>query len=644
MKGILAFIACMGLSASLTAQSNGGGGLKAPTNPAEDVKRMAFTVTEDIWKDSMYMEAGRPVRWSYDHGVVLEGITLLWKNTGNNDYFRYIQKCMDHFVDKEGNVRFYKESEYNIDHIKNARILLTLYKVTGQEKYRLAIEKFRNQLRNHPRTKEGGYWHKQRYPWQMWLDGLYMGQPFYAEYSDLFHQPEAFNDITRQFVLMEVHSRDSKTGLLYHGYDESRQQRWADKTTGRSPNFWGRAMGWYGMGLVDALEYFPAKHPGRDSLIAILNRFAASVQKYQEPKSGLWYQVLDKGASKGNYFESSAACMFVYALTKGVRLGYLPEKYLAVAQKGYKGIQQQFLEPTAKGGLNLKGTVSVAGLGGEPYRDGSYEYYLSEKVITNDAKGVGAFLLAAGELSIAPSQKNGKGLTVLLDQYYNNEWKNGARTHYVWNEMSNGGYSLWGHIFHKQGVNTDTLSEAPTAAGLSKANIYIITDPDTEKETAQPHGVTSQDADAVYNWVKAGGVLVVMQNDSGNAEIKGFNRMTEKFGITFNENSIHRVQGSHYEQGALTVPAGNAVFPKAKTVYIKELATLQVQPPAKPVLKENNDVIIATAQVGKGAVFAVGDPWFYNEYLDGRKLPATYENYQAASDLVDWLIKEAKSK
>jgi rhamnogalacturonyl hydrolase YesR len=353
-----------------------------------------------IWKDSLEMQPGTPVRWSYDQGVILEGFTGLWKRTGNQEYFRYIQKSMDHFVDTNGNIHTYQLKDYNIDNVKNGRILLTLYKATKNNKYKIAADHLREQLRGQPRTNNGGFWHKKRYPYQMWLDGLYMGEPFYAEYAVLTGEDSAFRDITRQFVLMEQHARDPRTGLLYHAWDESKEQRWANKTTGQSPHFWGRAMGWYAMALVDALEYYPAGDPGKDSLIAILNRTAAAVKKYQDAKTGCWYQVLDKGDSTGNYVEASASCMFVYALAKGMRLGYLPAGYRAVAQKGYNGILKQFIRKNPEGDITLSGTVSVAGLGGDPYRDGSYAYYLSEKVIDNDPKGIGAYILAANEMEM----------------------------------------------------------------------------------------------------------------------------------------------------------------------------------------------------------------------------------------------------
>lgn len=607
--------------------------------------QMAVTMMR-LWKDSLQL-AGRPAHWTYDQGVVLEGFAGLWKNTGDGKYFRYIQTGMDHYVDKEGNIATYKQDDYNIDNVKNGRSLLLLYKVTNNEKYHLAANKLRDQLRNHPRTNDGGFWHKKRYPYQMWLDGLYMAEPFYAEYAALFHEDSAFNDITRQFVLMEQHSIDTKTGLLYHGWDESRKQRWADQKTGRSPNFWGRAMGWYGMGLVDALEYYPEHHPGRDSLLKILNRMAVAIQKYQDPASGCWYQVLDKAKEKGNYLEASASCMFVYTLAKGVRLGYLPATYLPVAKKGYKGITTQFIKPAPEGGVNLEGTVSVAGLGGDPYRDGSYAYYLSEKVVQNDPKGVGAYMLASNEMDMAAIPKTGKGLTVSIDNYFNNEFRKDAggltaSWHYVWNEDDNGGYSLWGHIFHNKGVRTNLLSAAPTAASLAHTNIYLMVDPDTEKETAQPNYMDAKHAEAIYNWVKKGGVLVILQNDSGNAEIKRFNTLTERFGIHFNEDSKNHVEGTKFEQGAVYLPAGNAVFPNTKKIYIKEISTINVKAPATSLHTHNGNVVMAVAKVGKGAVFAVGDPWFYNEYLDGRRLSPDFQNYQAATDLTDWLIKQAK--
>ena len=266
--------------------------------------------------DSFFME-GRPAKWTYDMGVILEGVADVWKQTGNPAYFNYVQKQIDHFVDKDGNIKTYKPEDFNIDNVKNGTSILMLYRVTGKEKYWKAATKLREQLRNQPRTNQGGFWHKKIYPYQMWLDGLYMAQPFYAEYALLAHEDTAYNDIANQFVWMEQHAKDPKTGLLYHGWDESKQMAWANKETGNSPNFWGRAIGWYVMALVDALDFFPADHPRRAELIAILGRTADALEKVQDKKTGLWWDVLDKPGVPKNYFESSAGSMFVYAIAKG---------------------------------------------------------------------------------------------------------------------------------------------------------------------------------------------------------------------------------------------------------------------------------------------------------------------------------------
>jgi unsaturated rhamnogalacturonyl hydrolase len=611
-------------------------------------ERMAATVMK-LWKDSWSNDPSRPERWSYEQGVALKGMESVWVNTGNGKYFTYIQQSLDRFVNDDGTIKTYKLDEYNLDNINEGKLLLTLYRVTEKEKYKKAADLLREQLKTHPRTHEGGFWHKKIYPYQMWLDGLYMGEPFYAEYAAIFHEDAAFDDIANQFIWMEAHTRDPKTGLLYHGWDESKQQRWANPQTGLSPNFWARAIGWYAMALVDTLDYFPQDHPKRAALIAILNRLAFAIEKYQDRSTGLWYQVLDKQNEKGNYFEASAACMFVYALAKGVRHGYLPDSYLAVAQKGYEGILKRFIKKDASGQLNLEGTVGGAGLGGNPYRDGSYQYYINEKIVTNDPKGIGAFLLASSEIDMNANRALGKGKTVTLDYYFNAETKKDVTGrvvpwHYKWEERANGGYSLWGHLFRSFGVNTRSLAEAPTAANLKGTSIYIIVDPDTPQESEHPNYVEAADIKAITDWVKAGGVLVFMGNDVGNMEFDHFNQLAKQFGIQFNKDSRNKVPGNDFEKGLLVVPDGNPIFKTAKRLYLKEIATLAITPPAKPAFQDKGDVIMAVAKLGRGTVFAVGDPWFYNEYLDGRKLPPTFDNYKAARDLSSWLIQQIPVK
>lgn len=609
-------------------------------------KGMASSVMS-WWNDSL---AQKPRKWSYDMGVVLKGMEAMWKATGDPVYFNYIQKSIDAWVNEDGTIRGYEADEYNIDHVNNGKNVLLLYQVTEKEKYKKAADHMREQLTKHPRTKEGSFWHKQIYPWQVWLDGLYMGQPFYAQYAMLFGSDTIFNDITRQFAAIERHARDPKTGLLYHGWDEAKEQQWANKQTGNSPHFWGRALGWYGMAMVDVLDFFPENHPGRDTIIGILNRFAKAVTKVQDPKTGVWYDIVDMPTTPKNYLEASASSMLVYTMAKGVRKGYLPATYWANAQKGYAGILKEFVDKNANGQVQLKGTVSVSGLGGKPYRDGSFEYYMREKVIVNDWKGIGAFLQAGAEMENMPQPPfPGKGKTVTVDYYFNHEDKKELHgfkypTHYTWNEMSYNGFNFLGEVFQNYGAKLSTLEAAPTAANLAKTDVYIVVDPDGLKDNKNPNYVNEEHVKAVADWVKKGGVLVLMANDSVNCDLTHFNKLANAFGITFTNRGRNFVKGNQYETGAVLIPAGNEVFKTTKKTYLKEISIIETKALAKALVKADNDIVMATAKYGKGTVFAVGDPWLYNEYTDGRKIPAEYENARAAYDLAKWLLQQSPKK
>ena len=611
-------------------------------------ERLADTAMNRIWVDQRN-QPGIPPKWTYEQGVILKAIEQMWYATGDSKYFRQIQKGMDYWIDENGNHKDYDPAEYNIDHITPGVALLTLYRVTGQEKYRKIIELLRSQLKTHPRTNEGGFWHKKIYPYQMWLDGLYMGEPFYTEYSKVFGE-DNWNDVANQFVWMEQHARNSKTGLLYHGWDESKQQPWADKRTGRSPHVWGRAMGWYAMALLDVLEHFPKDHPRRRELVDILNREAAAIEKYQDAKSGVWWDIVDLGGREKNYHESSASAMFVYALARGVHEGYLPERYVRVATRGWDGIKREFIKTNANGETDWEGTVSVSGLGGNPYRDGSYEYYMSEKLRTNDAKGLGPAIRAALEMESHEGGWPGRGKTIVLDDYFNHEIRKNKITgrdetwHYKWDELPDGGLYTWGGIFERLGASLSTLSAAPTSVNLRNADVYIIVDPDTLKETASPNYVQPQHVKAIADWVRRGGVLVLMGNDVQNAELDKFNTLAREFGIEFNKDRKFEVINNDFKMGAVDIAAGNEIFKTTKKIFIKEVSTLSLSGRAHAVVTANGDNIIAVSKYGKGTVFVIGDPWLYNEYVDGRKLPADYENFRAAQDLSRWLIAQAKRK
>ena len=338
----------------------------------------------------------KPV-WNYTQGLVAQAMIQVWKAGNNKVYYTYAKEYADKFIDSKGNISGYKIEEYNIDCVNSGKFLFDLFEKTKDERYRKAIILLRNQLKTQPRTSEGGFWHKQRYPNQMWLDGLYMGAPFYAQYAVAFNEPAIFDDVVNQFVIIHKHTFNPKIGLNYHGWDESKTQKWANPETGCSPNFWGRAMGWYVVALVDVLDFIPQEHAGRARILEILNQVVVGVKKYQDPKTGLWYQVLDQGQREGNYLEATASSMFTYALLKASRKGYISTDYKAIAIKAYNGILKNLIQNNGDGTINLTKCCSVAGLGGNPYRDGSYGYYVHEPVRANDAKGVGPFIMASLE-------------------------------------------------------------------------------------------------------------------------------------------------------------------------------------------------------------------------------------------------------
>ncbi len=340
-------------------------------------------------------------RWKYATGVLLGAIWQEGMRTGSKAYLDYVKAYYDKLITEDGQILTYDLESYNIDNINPGKMLIELYLSDPQEKYKTAIMTLRTQMKTHPRISSNGFWHKKIYPHQMWLDGIYMASPFLAQYAEVFKEPALYDEVVHQIVLIESYTRDEKTGLLYHGFDESRTQKWADPQTGCSPHFWGRAMGWYAMALVDTLDYLPADHPRRDDVIAVLNRLVAAVADYQDKKTGVWYQVLDKGGDEGNYLESSCSAMFVYAILKAVRNNYVPEHYYSVAKKGYQGLLEQFVEVTADGLVHYHKGCAVAGLGGNPYRDGSYAYYIGEQIRSNDPKAVGPFILASIEYEAA---------------------------------------------------------------------------------------------------------------------------------------------------------------------------------------------------------------------------------------------------
>jgi unsaturated rhamnogalacturonyl hydrolase len=323
-------------------------------------------------------------------------IQKTYDQTGDKKYYDYVVSYPDTMLlDNGSQIRTYNPENYNIDHINPGRILFPLYRETKAEKYKNALDLLRSQMLTHPRTSENGFWHKKIYTSQMWLDGIYMASPFLAEYAATFNEPALFDEVAHQITLIAEKTHDPKTGLYYHGWDEAREQIWANPETGLSPNFWSRSIGWYGMALVDVLDFLPENHPKRADIIQILNGLAASLEKFQDPVTGMWYQVTDKPNAEGNYLESTGSIMFIYTWVKGAQKGYLDSAYLEKGKTAYNQFVKQFIVTNPDGTINVTKCCSVAGLGGKENRDGSFQYYVSEPVRDNDPKATGPFILTS---------------------------------------------------------------------------------------------------------------------------------------------------------------------------------------------------------------------------------------------------------
>ena len=636
--GCMATFQAMG-TASMLAQ----GALKID----EPSAKMAASIMQQ-WPRGVVSTENHPGAWAYEEGVLLDGMAAQWHATAIGDDFRYIKDSVDKYVDANGTIKGFNADAQSLDEIEMGRAVLLVYRVTQQPKYYKAAKYIHEQLALQPRTESGGYWHKKIYPNQMWLDGAYMAAPFRAAYAYTFHEPSDYDDIAKQLLLMFVHMRDPKTGLLKHGWDESKQMKWSDPASGLSPEIWGRALGWYAMALVDVLDWLPADHAQRPALVTALNRTIASIISYQDKKTGLWWQVMDKGSQRGNFTEASASCMFVYAIAKGVRMGYLPQADEANARKGWQGIQKAFVKSDADGKMELDGTVKVGGLGGTPYRSGTFDYYIGETSRVNDAKGVGAYLLAGAEMGQASTEALGQGKTVMVDAWFNSQTRKNAAGqtelfHYKWDDDTNSGFAFFGRAFQRYGVKLATLRTAPTVADLSKAQIFQMASPDIPAKNPNPNYMDKASGDAIEAWVKAGGVLLLMQNDKTNSEFEHFNTMSERFGIHFNAVLRNTVENNNWPQATVMVPKDTGIFTWPHKAYLKEISTITVSGPAKAVLTDKGDVLMAMTRFGKGTVFAVVDPWVYNEYVDRRnKLPLDFDGFDTAIDLAGWAIRQSK--
>lgn len=347
--------------------------------------------------ESWQLDFQPTLKWDYCHGLELQALLDLYDVCGDEKYFNYALAYADTMIHEDGSITAYNLQDYNIDRVNSGKMLFRLYDYTKDEKIKKAIDLLRSQLNTQPRNDDGGFWHKKIYPHQVWLDGVYMGTPFMAEYAARYNRPEDFADVINQIRMAAYHTYDPLNGLYRHACDVSHQMFWADKETGQSKHVWGRALGWYAMAIVDALDFIPAEQKGRDDVLAILNNIAGQLKKIQDEETGLWYQVLDRSGDKGNYLESSCSAMFIYSLLKATRMGYIDSSYREVAEKAYQGFIKEFVEYDENGLMNITQACAVAGLGGKDNRSGDYEYYIHEQIRSNDPKVIGPFIMAVLE-------------------------------------------------------------------------------------------------------------------------------------------------------------------------------------------------------------------------------------------------------
>ena len=353
------------------------------------------------------------LKWNYTTGLELQSFLDVYEmadqvghdgrhsRLDRESLLQYVDSWYDAIIAEDGAIGVnYKRSNYSLDHICPGRTLFDLYDLTGKEKYRKAMDSLYVQLQNQPRTPERGFWHKKIYPNQMWLDGLYMAQPFYAEYTSRYVADSLkaanYRDIISQFRVCWDHCYDATTGLPRHAWDSSREMFWCDKETGQSAHAWGRACGWYAMALADVIPYISVDC-GRDSLINILNALCDGISKVADPETGMWYQVLDKPGEEGNYLEATASAMFTYVLLKGTREGWIKGFTRSQAREKYRSLLKTFVTTDEDGLVNLNQCCEVAGLGGKENRSGTYDYYINEKIRSNDPKGIGPLIWAALE-------------------------------------------------------------------------------------------------------------------------------------------------------------------------------------------------------------------------------------------------------
>jgi unsaturated rhamnogalacturonyl hydrolase len=515
-----------------------------------------------------------------------------WYNTANGRYYRYEKQKIDTLLATESDVDLRTRMAI-------ARPIVRIARVTQDTRYFKTADLLDKHLSARAQIPVQ----------QMDSAEIYESAPFYAEYARVFQRPDDFSKITELF---------------------SKDRRGEEAGPSRTHALSALDMGWYVAALVDTLPYFPHDDPDRGLLLQILNRTVAQIVHAQDKSSGLWHESL---AKPWGVDDAIATCMFTYALQKAVRLGYLTERYSENATRAWRGVLEHFVKSDGLASIAFISSVSSG----------------RSRGIVGGADGerelAGAFLLTSTEMEHARTATLARGRLVMLDSWFNSQQRmnGGGRKeyfHYKWSDYSDSGYSLFGSMFSDLGADLATLSMAPTVENLKSAQYYVIVSPDNPAKNPNPHYVQAEDANQVAEWVRGGGVLVLMENDPPNADIEHLNLIADRFGIHFNSVLSHHVIGDNFAAGQIAVKRGGPIFRDPHTLYMKDTCTLSLNSPAKPLFKDRGEVVIAMSNFGKGTVVAVVDPWLYNEYTDGRKEPPMQDNYAAGQEFVRWLINQ----
>ena len=588
--------------------------LSALSQPNPWPVRIANTIVQHNPPD----KAGtRPAdAWDEETGRQFEGLEALWYDSANGDYFRYGRSVVDEYLDSE------KRTKTVSDGASLGSQLLLMYRVTLAPKYYKAAAEIRQQIAadcNLAFAPQGASPAK----------GGCTAQPFLAEYASVFQQPQDFAGITRSF----------------EQWNESAHRPKGTDMAGESSQ--ASSMARLAAAVVDALPYFPKEDPRRTELMAMLQGIATAAENRQSRETGLFDEMPGLAGSPHRPASTSSSCLLVYALAKGARLGYLPERENAHAELAWKGILKYAAEADADGLVFLSSDAARMQTVRKP-SDGRQTSPDRGTADVDRSAGLGSFLLAAAEIDHIPTASLARGQTVMLDAWYNSQQRKNAAGqseyfHYKWSDLSDSGYSLFGHIFETYGALTDTLYTAPTQSNLARSKFYIIASPDIPIKNPNPHYMTEHDAEEVAAWVKKGGVLILMENDPPNADISHLNLLADRFGVHFDDVLHHHIIGDQVEDGRIPVAGEGPLFHHPHTLYMKDTCALSLSGTAIALLRDRGDVVMAAAKYGRGTVFAAVDPWIYNEYTDGRKNPLLYnqfDNFAGGKELVRWLLEQ----